>query len=100
VSSCVAALIIEDLGRGETSVCDGWVALVLGGLIQHGPAAVTVGIFLLPGGLIQKSGASGFRGFVSAVAANLVIALQLLLQRIYWRRSLRLDIEAGQECAA
>jgi hypothetical protein len=69
-------------------------------LIQHGPGAVTVGVFLLLGGLVQSVGASGLLGFVAAGTANVVVVLQLLLQRIYWRRSLRLDIEAGKEDAA
>jgi hypothetical protein len=69
-------------------------------LIQHGPGAVTVGVFLLLGGLVQSVGASGLLGFVAVGTANVVVVLQLLLQRIYWRRSLRLDIEAGKEDAA
>ena len=65
-------------------------------LIQYGPAAVTVGIFLLLGALVQSTDGSGFLGFISVAVVNLVVALWLLLQRIYWRRSLRLDIEVNR----
>lgn len=60
-------------------------------LIRHGPAAATVGVFLLLGVLVHSAGASGWLGVASGVVANIVIALQLLLQRIYWKRSLLLD---------
>jgi hypothetical protein len=63
--------------------------------IRHGPGAITVALFVGLGLLVGAFGPTGAAALSAVLVANVVMALQLLLQRIYWNRSLAIDPDAA-----
>ena len=57
-------------------------------LAEYGPTALAVGSLLFMGALVQALGEDGALGVAAALVANVMLALQVLVIRVYWKRSM------------